>query len=697
MAMMAKMRSLAPAFILSVGALFVLFMILSDSKLMEIFGAHGNNVGSVNGKDISYAEFTKAVEQQKENQKNQSGQDVDEENMDQFRDQVWDAVVTQDLIAEQVKKFGITVSDEEVKDVILGDNPPQFLKQNFVDSTGRFNRQAYDQAIMDPRNKKPLIQAEEYVRQSRLNEKLQSLLLASISVGENEIRRKFEDQNISMNAQFALVDLNQFPDADFKITDDDLKKYYDNNTDKYHIDAQRKVKYVSFPFAPSADDSSNVKRSLETILSKMQKNDTLSLKWAVNMYSSFPFSKDTMAINTLPGSVVDKLAGLQPGALIGPVASNEGMTLYKFVGSVPGTQTFVKASHILINRYGTDDAKNLAEAEQVYNLLKSGANFDQVAKEKSGDKSNSDKGGDLGWFTKGMMVPEFEKACFDANIGEITRPVKTSFGYHIIKVSGKSDKRYVMEKTNAPIKPSAATKDAKLSQAQDFAYIADKNGFEKEADLMKLKVTETSPFNKEAVYIPGVGQNKKLVDWAFDNSKGKVSEPVKLQSGYFVVVVSDITSEGARPFNDVKNLVKPVVLREMKYAKAKQILMDASGKLNGNLALAPSINNKIMFDTSGMFNLAGSVPKVGRDYMFMEKALSLNPGQVSEPVKGQRGYYLIKLLSKTPFDNTSYQAQRNQIRDNLLQEKKNTFFSQWLAKIKKDAKIVDNRSKFFTQ
>ena len=694
---MARMRSLAPAFILSVGVLFVLFMILSDSKLMEIFGAHGNNVGSVNGKDITYAEFTKAVEQQKENQKSQSGQDVDEDNMDQFRDQVWDAVVTQDLIAEQVKKFGITVSDEEIKDIILGDNPPEFLKRNFVDSTGRFNRQAYDQAIMDPRNKQPLIQAEEYVRQSRLNEKLQSLLLASISVGENEIKRKFEDQSISMNAQYALVDLNQFPDADFKITDDDVKKYYDDNTDKYHIDAQRKLKFVSFPFIPSSEDSSIVKRSLETILGKMQKSDTLTLKSAANMYSSFPYSKDTMAINALPALAVDIIAGSKTGVLIGPAASNEGMALYKLVSVVPGTQTFVKASHILINKYGTDDAKNLAEAEQIYNQLKSGASFEQLAKEKSGDKSNSEKGGELGWFSKGMMVPEFEKACFDAKIGEINKPVKTSFGYHIIKVTGKSDKRFVLEKIVAPIKPSAATKDSKFSLAQDFSYVADKNGFEKEADLMKYKVTETSQFNKDAVYIPGIGQNKKLVDWAFDNSKGKVSEPVKLQSGYFVVMVSDIISEGARPFNDVKALIKPTVLREMKYAKAKQILEDASGKLNGNLAIAPSLNNKISVDTSGLFMIAGSIPKIGRDYAFMEKAISLNPGQVSGIVKGQRGYYLIKLLSKTPFDNTSYQAQRNQIRDNILQEKKSSFFNQWLAKIKKDAKVVDNRSKFFTQ
>jgi parvulin-like peptidyl-prolyl isomerase len=135
----------------------------------------------------------------------------------------------------------------------------------------------------------------------------------------------------------------------------------------------------------------------------------------------------------------------------------------------------------------------------------------------------------------------------------------------------------------------------------------------------------------------------------------------------------------------------------MKYAQAKQILVDVAVKLNGNLSMAPSLNNKITVDTSSVFNLAGSIPKLGRDYAFMEKANSMNPGQVSGPVKGQRGYFLIKLLSKTQFDNTAYQAQRNQLRDAILQEKKSMYFNQWLAKLKKDAKIVDNRAKVYTE
>jgi len=91
------------------------------------------------------------------------------------------------------------------------------------------------------------------------------------------------------------------------------------------------------------------------------------------------------------------------------------------------------------------------------------------------------------------------------------------------------------------------------------------------------------------------------------------------------------------------------------------------------------------------------VPKVGRDFAFMDKAIALDVNKISEPVKGFRGYYLIKLISKSAFDNAAYQAQRNQIRDNIFQEKKGMFFNQWLAKIKKDAKIVDNRYKVFGQ
>ncbi|MEJ2103380.1 MAG: SurA N-terminal domain-containing protein [Ignavibacteriaceae bacterium] len=216
--MMAKMRGLAPAFIVTVGALFVLFMVISASNVMEAIGGGRTNViGKVNGEDITYQEYQRALENQLQSQKQQTGKDVPEEQMDQFRDQVWESLITEKLIEQEVKRIGITVSDQEIKDVILGDNPPAFLKQNFIDSTGKFNRAAYEEAIFNPQNEKVLLQAEEVVRQSRYREKLQSMLEAGITVSEPEVKQKFIQQNTNMKADYVLFANTLFPDSTLKI------------------------------------------------------------------------------------------------------------------------------------------------------------------------------------------------------------------------------------------------------------------------------------------------------------------------------------------------------------------------------------------------------------------------------------------------------------------------------------------------
>ena len=190
MPMMAKMRSLAPAFILTVGAIFVLFMVMSDSNIMSAFGGRTNNVGSINGDNISYQQFSAALDRERQNLK-QQGKNNEDENTEQFRDQVWNATVMQTLVQQQIDKFNIHVSDNEIRNVILSDNPPEFLKRNFIDSTGKFNKDAYQQAIFNPQNKDVLINAEEVVRQNQMYQKLQSLVTASITISEDDIIRKF--------------------------------------------------------------------------------------------------------------------------------------------------------------------------------------------------------------------------------------------------------------------------------------------------------------------------------------------------------------------------------------------------------------------------------------------------------------------------------------------------------------------------
>ena len=695
MAMMAKMRSLAPAFIIGVGVIFVLFMIISDSNIMEVFGLRTNNVGSINGVKISYQEFNKAMDNERENLKQQSGKDVPDEDNDQFRDQVWDALVTQTLLAQEIKNYGISVSDQEIRDIILSPNPPEFLKRSFIDSTGKFNRQLYISALYDPKNSQALIQAEDYIRQNQLTQKLQSMLLASITVSESELKRKFIDQNVKMIDQYALVSLSEFPDANIKVSDEDLKNYYNLHLNQFEIKPQRKLKYVLFPTVPSSEDSANIKMNLENIVGQT-KDDTTSFKSLVEQFSSMPYSKDTLAISAFPASISNQIENAKAGSIVGPAASNEGYTLYHVIGAVPSKEEMVRASHILINQYG-DDAKNLEEAMKIYDQLQKGADFATLAKEYSKDPGSAIKGGDLGWFGKGQMVPEFEKAVFSGKIGVVQKPIKTNYGYHIIKVTGISNTKYIVEKIVNPIKASAGTKDQLLSNAKDFSYLANKDGFEKEAKLMNYTMRETPTFTKDAYFVPGIGTGKSIIDFAFNNSLNSISDALRSSSGYVVVEVSDVINEGVKSFDQVKNQIKPAVIKEKKYELAKKKAEQIKSSINGDLTKATTIDANAIVNQTGEFTNSGSVPTIGVDYNFSSKSLDLPINKVSDPIKGERGYYLIKVLSRSAFDSSAYNIQRASIRDNIIQQMKNTFFSEWLAKLKKDADIVDNRAQYYGQ
>ncbi|MCH8325814.1 MAG: peptidylprolyl isomerase [Bacteroidetes bacterium] len=692
--MMAKMRSLAPAFIIIVGVLFVLFMVVSDSSILENFGGAPTNVGSINGEDISYKEFSKILNQQRENRKNQTGKDIADENLNQFRDEIWDAVVTQTFFAQEIKKLNITIADDEIKDVILSDNPPEFLRQNFIDSTGKFNKDLYQSALFDPQNKQALIQAEDFVRQTLLTQKLQSMLLASINVSESEIKRQFIEQKTTMNIQYTLFPFTDFSDSSITITDVELKKYYNENINKYKIPSKRRLKYVLFPIISSSGDSAFALRNISVAIKDFQKDPT-NFKKDVEIFSSTPYSLDTLNISLFPANAT-AITKAKAGALVGPIPTPGGLTLYHLIKTLPSKNTVVRASHILINQFG-DDKKNKTEAMKLYNRLKKGANFEKLAKEKSADPGSAVKGGDLGWFAKGRMVKSFEKAVFNGRINQVQKPVKTNFGYHIIKVTGKSNRLYVVEKIFSEIKASAATKDEIKNKAGDYAYLSNKNGFESEAKLVDYKIQETSLFSMSKFGIPGLGVNKRLMDFAFNNDLNSISDAFTLSNGFVVVKILEIKNKSIQPFEQVKAAVTQLIKTKYKVKLARQKALDIKSKINGDLSKVINYDKNSFVSTLNDITPNRSIPGIGKDYAFIEGALNAKVNELTDPINGKRGIYLIKVLSRTPFDSSAFAIQKNTIRDNILNKKKRTFIKDWITLKKEKGDIVDNRYFFYGQ
>ena len=687
MGMMAKMRSLAPWFIVTVGGLFVLFMVLSDSKIADAIGTRSNDLGKVNGEKISYQDFANLLDRYREFQLKQNGQEIPESQMDQFRDQVWESLVSQKLMEQKISEYDLNVSDNEIKDLLLGPNPPQSVTQYFIDSTGRFNREAYDAAIRNPQNKTAILQIEDQVRQQILQEKLTSLVNASAFVTDEEIRRKFDDDNVRMNADYILVSLPIQNDSTLIPTDDEISNYYSEHKNDYKKEETRKVKYVIFNTGASHSDTIAIEKNLSAILEKV-KSDTSGFKTFVEIYSEKPYSKDTLQISQIPAAAQDLIVNAKAGSFVGPVLTNEGFILYKVNKSIKSNETLVKASHILV--------KDENQAKTIYKDLISGGDFAKIAIEKSEDPGSGKNGGSLGWFGKGQMVPEFEKAAFNGRVGKIQSPIKSQFGWHIILVTDKTNNKYVVESIINKVIASPTTVDKKYNTATDFQYLAEENGFESTAKELGYQVLETPDLLKDASSIPGLGSNRSLLLFTFDNDVDDITPVFKFQSGYVVALISDVSKAGFKPLDEVKSSIELLVKREKKSEKELSITKEIETKIaDGDFNKATEVFSDAKISTAINFTPAGSIPTLGRDYAFSQKALELPVNKISEPFKGNRGSYIIKVTSKTPFDSTSFSMQKNSIRTSLLNQKKSALYTQWLLNIKNEADIVDNRYQFF--
>ena len=686
--MMAKMRSLAPWFIVTVGGLFVLFMVLSDSKIADAIGTRSNDIGKVNGEKISYQEFANLLDRYREFQLKQNGQEIPESQMDQFRDQVWESLISQKLMEQKISEYNLIVSDNEIKDLLLGPNPPQSVTQYFIDSTGRFNREAYDAAIRNPQNKTAILQLEDQVKQQILQEKLASLINASAFVTDEEIRRKYNDDNVRMNADYILVSLPIQNDTTLNPSDAEISNYYSENKNDYKKEETRKLKYVLFKTGASNSDTISIQKNLNAILEKI-KADTSGFKTFVEIYSEKPYSKDTLQVSQIPSAAQDLIVKAKAGSFVGPVLTNEGFILYKVDKSINSNETFVKASHILI--------KDENQAKAVYKELLDGADFTKIAIEKSEDPGSGKFGGSLGWFEKGQMVPEFEKAAFRGKIGKVQSPIKSQFGWHIILVTDKTNKKYVVESIVNKVVASPTTIDRINNNATDFQYLAEENGFELSAKELGYQVLETPELLKSASSIPGLGSNRSLLLYTFDNDVNDITPVFKFQSGYVVTLISNISKAGFKPLDVVKSEIELLLKREKKSEKELVIAKKIKEKIgnDGDFNLAKEVFPKATVTSAIDFTPSGSIPTLGKDYAFSQKALKLSLNTISEPFKGNRGSYIIKVTSRTPFDSTSYSMQKNSIRTSLLNQKKSSLYSQWLLDIKNESNIVDNRYQFF--
>ncbi len=350
-----------------------------------------------------------------------------------------------------------------------------------------------------------------------------------------------------------------------------------------------------------------------------------------------------------------------------------------------------------------DSAEQRKLAQRILGRAQDGEDFNELAQVYSEDDATKDKGGDVGYFAEGDMFrfKEFEKELFQANVGEIVGPVQSELGLHLLKVTDtrkeKGKKEIQASHILFKFGPSRKTEDTARDNA-DYVVEEGRNRpmVEVVAELGD-SVNVTGLFVKGSGFIPGIGLNQRASNFIFSRNVDEYGPVDQTPRGFLAYRISSIEDEHTKPLEEVKAVIRTKLVAQERMKKAGDLAKQIHDKVsNGSSFEAAAQGDSLEAKETAQFTRDGSVAGVGRDTKFIGAAFGLaNANDVSAPVAGTRGYYLLQLTEKSPFDSTAYVAQRQSIAAQLQQRKKSLAFANWYAGLKAKADIKDYRDKFY--
>ena len=353
-----------------------------------------------------------------------------------------------------------------------------------------------------------------------------------------------------------------------------------------------------------------------------------------------------------------------------------------------------------------DTLRVIEEATSIIAQANSGQDFISLANIHTQDPGNqispdSGRGGDLGWFGKNQMVGTFETAAFGAKKGDVVGPVLSQFGYHIIKVEDMrkkgDDKEVKARHILLKIEMGQNTRSDYRRKATLFSYDAQDYGFSAAQDSHLVQSLNANTIGEKDIFLGTLGPFRSAVRWAFNAEMGATSDPLESNEYYAVFSLDSITPEGVKPFEDAKIQVRATLSRDRENDAAKSLAIELKNSVDSGVpfdAIAKD-NTSIELIPSDTKKLSGSFVSLGRSDQITGALLNARNGDLIGPVKTYRGYSIIQVMEISSFDSTSWLAQKDLVRLDLVRQKQNRVYQSWMADMKNDADIVDNRKYYF--
>ena len=613
----------------------------------DLLGAPGKGVvAKVDGGDVTVEQVRQATQQMVRQQMPQGSSANVSMLLPFFAQRAVDQLITRQALVSEAEHLGLRVSPQEVQDDLQHGR----YAATFFPGGNFIGKQEYEDMLARANLTPPIF--EEEVRKELLLDKLRALISGSASVSDDQIHQQFVKENSKVKFEYAVIKQGDLRKG-LHPTDAELKAFYESHKGQYNnsIPEKRKVKYALVD------------------LGKIQ-------------------------------------SGIQ-------ITHDDFQAYYDQHRDQYRVDQQAKVSHILIKTPlpgpgGKVDEKGVADAqhraEDLLKQLKAGAKFEDLAKKYSEDPGSAKEGGSLGWIGKGRTVPEFEKAAFSQPKGQIGDLVKSSYGFHIIRVDDRQDAHMkTLEEVKDQIEPLLKQQKAQqIAQKQAEALLnqARSEGLDAAAAAKTVPII-TSDFVGRKDLLPGLGPATQFMDAVFAAREKSPPDMAPVSQGFAVFQLLAVKPPSTPSFEEIRTKLED----EFKNERSSNLLSQKTRELSDRAKAAHDLKKSAKelgatVKTSDSVLPDGQVPDIGSMTGQASVAFSMKPGEISGPINsGSNGVVIAVLESQKPND-ADFNAKRDQIRDSLVQNKQQELFGLFISNLRdqmqKSGKIKINQEEMKT-
>ncbi|TCN61376.1 peptidylprolyl isomerase [Acetobacteroides hydrogenigenes] len=694
MATLEKIRSRMGVLVAVVIGFALIAFILGDlvNSGSTLLNSSKMTLAEVDGHKISITQFQNRLDEMTETQKLISGkQSFTDEEMAALRDQAWEEMIRETVLDQKLAEEGVAVSETEMVDLIQGNNISPVVRNFFQNpQTGMVDREqivAFVKSIeaknADPTRLLYWKYIKDQVKIERLTRKYASLVQRSLYVTSLDAKRALAADANKYSIRFVAQNFFTIPDSSVKVTDADLKEYYNKHKKMFQQEVGRDIEYVVFDVRPSKEDFAAAQQWVATAEPEFAAAQNPAQYAQNNTDKSYDryFKKGELAAK------LDTFAfSASTASFLKPYFDGNSFIMAR-IADVKMMTDSVKARHILVTGNGNVAATQKL-ADSLMKAVKAGANFAELAQKYSADQNSAAKGGDMGWLHRGQV----DDSTLMAASGSV-KVLQAQDGFHVLQVTdkGAANKRVKLAVVQRDVIPSSNTVQSVYNMANSFvADCKNLEDFNAQVAKQKLNKRVASRLSPNERTISGLNSPREIIRWAYEADKGDISKVFELKDQFVVAVLTGEREKGIAPLEQVKSDVEYLVKREKKGEMLEAKMKKELEGVNSIDQLAQKLGTQAA-DAADIAFSSYIVPNVGIEPALVAAATTVKPNTISKPVVGLNGVYVLQQTGKVV--DPAFSIESEKVRISSMNGQRSVYQS--YDALRKAAGIEDFRYRFY--